>query len=48
MKKITSLFLVFAMVLPVFIVPSVAYNFDIAIEKKGNTRTAVVTDLAYL
>ena len=56
MKKITSLFLVFAMVLPVFIVPSVAYNeqtevvvnvannFDIAIEKKGNTRTAVVTD----
>lgn len=57
MKKITSLVLVFSMVLTVFIVPSVAYNeqtevvvnvannFDIAIEKKGNTRTAVVTDL---
>lgn len=45
------------MVLTAFIVPSVAYNeqteavinvannFDITIEKKGNIRTAVVTDL---
>lgn len=57
MKKITSLVLVFSMVLTAFIVPSVAYNeqteavinvannFDITIEKKGNIRTAVVTDL---
>ena len=48
---------VFTMLLPVFIVPGVAYNeqsntaaniadnFDVVIEKNGNTRTAIVIDL---
>lgn len=57
MKKFISLFLTFAILLPVLIVPGAAYNesakgyddaignFDVVLGRNGNIRTATITDL---